>query len=57
MSLFVKLFVFAMFIAFAMAQIPPGLIPDGVIPAGLPVPIPGAGGGEATEAPAGARKL
>jgi hypothetical protein len=48
MSLFVKLFFFAMFIAFAMAQLPAGLpIPEGIIPAG----IPGLPGGDASEAP------
>jgi hypothetical protein len=53
MSLFVKLFIFAMFIAFAMAQFPEFPIPEGIIPAGLP--IPGAGGA-ATEAPAAEAK-
>lgn len=49
---FIKFFIFAMLIAFTIAQLP-FPIPEGLIPEGLPIPVPGApegeGGSEAAE--------
>lgn len=61
MSFIVKAFVFAMLIAFVMAQLPDFSalpIPEGLIPADLPVPgLGGAGGSEGEEAPAAAERF